>query len=323
MASVTAKVVAEVFYIHMSKNNNIVGFMADVICRKNDGSEAYVLMPGQAFPAAPEAAGFMTNSATQIWLYSSLMSNGSHYIDKSTSPMSVYQMQLSNVYSSAKTKQGFGLSVYTFDMEHSPGKFTSCRVEDNPVTIWSKQIPISSYIEYQSSALSVASEVSSILLPQFYAKLKPGVTPVPHKDVLLWDVVCKQYQYFRKTDIPIVLDDYMKAHNSWYGTTFQSMPCALVNVYFEVNEETVQPDHLYLAYDCSAMKPDKVDKLYSKEEFNNMRTFFGGTYRRYIEVPYIANDPIRPIDYGRQMAKVVTLESIAREPELNDYISEL
>lgn len=317
----------------MSKNSNKVGFMCDVVMRRNEGKQVYLMLPGQAFPADPEYEGNKKIGVTQIWLYSAMMSKGKYYTDTNSAPKSLVELQSGGVYNVANTSEGFGLSVYTLDTLNKPGLFSESYWSNgdssncHDYNIWNSQLPIKKYHDLQNTALCVSPDSASVFLPRLYAKLKPGVKASPHRDVLLYDVVCEKKQWFRRADIPLILDDIVKAREykrPWTNTDMARVCKAVKGFYFEANADVVQDGVLYIAYDAAATAaPDFCEKKYTRAEFDMERTFFGSTYRRYIEVPYIANDVLQPIDIGRTQARRMTLDVIARGSNEHDYINEI
>lgn len=304
--------------------------MVDVVMRRIEDNKLYLMMPGQAFPADCLYEGANKLWQTHLYLYSCMLSKGKYYTDRKSSPMSMVELQAGGVYNVANTKEGFGMTVYTFDTVDRPGVFSAkpaCYGATNvEANIWHSKLPLIKYQELQRSSLCVPEDSASVFLPSLYAKLKPHVKPVPHKDVLLYDAVCRQQQWFRKTDIPMVLDDVYEATvrgKSWTQSTLASLPKAVKGFYFEAHKDELQENVLYVAYDVGATNtPADYTKLYDRKAFDNEKTFFGSTYRRYIEVPYIENDVLAPIDIGRLSVRSITLEYLMRK-EKYDYINEL
>lgn len=298
--------------------------MLDVVLRNEEKGESYILVPGQAFPIQPRDSRNVVVGKTQLWLYSALMSNGKLYTDRSSAPMSLMELQTNGVYISAATSNGFGISVYTIDPDNNTGIFTEHESLQNSRTIWRRPMPISKYIEFQHTAMSMPPESAMTFMPSLYAKLKPGVQP-SDTDVRLWDVTCKDWQYFRKTDIPLVLDDYVLARRKnapWSKSTMGHSPNAIKGYYLEAWEDELQTDHLFIAYNEHPIK-GVCERVYTRQAFNDERTFYGSTYRRYIEVPHIIGDSIRPIDSGRIMARDLTLDIIVNKAKEYNYLEEL
>lgn len=310
----------------MAKNNNKVGFMLEVVMRRNDhGDTSYIMMPGQAFPIEPRDANNNVVGVTQIWLYSALMSNGKFYTNVNSAPISLAELQASGMYNSATTSNKFGLSVYTIDPNVNTGLFTASDTMRQQRNIWYSQMHIGKYVELQRMSMAKPFESSIIFTPYFYAKLKDGVNPNLSMDVKLWDATCGMWQYFRKTDIPIVLDDYVAARRCnalWSKSTMGRSPDAVKGYYLEAWQDEIQTDHLFIAYD----EPPLVgicERLYTRAKFNEERTFYGSTYRRYIEVPYVEGDILKPIDSGRIQARHTTLDTIVNKAADRNYLEEL
>ena len=299
--------------------------MLDVVMRNEVTDTSYILMPGQAFPIQPRDNKNRIVGKTQIWLYSVLMSNGKFYTDRSSAPMSVADLQTNGVYNSAVTSSDFGLSVYTINPEHDTGVFTESNDVPNQRTLWRSALPIRKYVELQYTSMAKPFDSALVFTPCLYAKLKDGVKPNPLLDVLLWDATCQQWQYFRKTDIPLVLDDYIKARRRnapWSKSTMCHSPNAVKGYYFEAWEDDIQQEHLFIAYNEQPIK-GVCERLYTRQEFNEERTFYGSTYRRYIEVPYVAGDATVFIDSGRNQARNLTLDKIVDKAKEYNYLSEL
>ena len=303
----------------MAKNNNTVGFLLDVVMRKDN--ESYLMMPGQAFPIERNSDGEI---CTHLWIYSMMTSNGKLYTNLSSSPISLMELNTSGMYNSALTSKGFGLSVYKINPD-CPWVFSKHSTAKIVSNAWHKQLPISKYMDMEHVAMAMDPYSSVWFLPKVYAKLLPGVEPNLNRDIQLWDASCSEYHYFRRTDIPFVLEDYNKAvskNAAWAESTVCESPEAAKGYYFSALEGVVYKDELYVAFDTPPVKP-VCEKLYTREEFNAERTFYGRTYRRYIEVPYVAGDIVLPIDYGRDRVKDITLDTILADAADYDYLDEL
>lgn len=282
-----------------------------------------LMLPGQAFPIPYDLGVLQKSWDLELWVFSALFSNDKIYTQYGNIPMTETELRTQGLLDSAKTSNGFGLHVLSFN-EQPIGLFYDYYPGSKTTGRWYDALPVSKFFEMEQGAV-LSSNMVTPFVPAIYAKLKSGkkerVT-----DKLLWDAAEEKEAAFRQIAIPVVLASPDRTSHS---CSDRGWLCAadlwlfnynrVIKSYMKVHPELDGKLYLSWGHETNTYYGKKVNR----KEYNDIKTFICKTNRVLSVDTYVSGDPFASVDLGRYEVNELKDAVTRSVTSKTDYIGSL